>query len=372
MPPLELRLPEAVRRPILACGAGLGSTICIAQGKRADVFPQGETPQALRAEIARMEGEQKIEAKVVACDPHPAYASTKVAHEHPAATRFEVQHHRAHLAAVVAEHGLTSEPVVGAIHDNGGFGTDGTVWGGEILSGAAGGLAAVERRGLLFPVRMPGGEVMVHERWRMACAWLVAATGTDLPRVPEAIAAYVGRERWEAVADMARTGVTSPLTTSTGRLLDAVDAITGRARVSGSPTAQELAAASPRAYPMPLIEEGEAPLILDARETLLAALTDLEGGADPATIRARFMVAIADGTARALTHAASRDGIGTAVLAGDTFAALPLLDATARRLRAAGMRVLTPDRLPAGDSAISFGQAAVAAWADRATGGPHS
>ena len=105
-----------------------------------------------------------------------------------------------------------------------GLGPDQTVWGGEIL---AGGLEGYERRGLLFPVRMPGGDRATLEPWRMACAWLVAATGSDAPAMPEALAGEVDPDSWEAVCGLIAAGLNSPPTTSAGRLFDAVAALCG-------------------------------------------------------------------------------------------------------------------------------------------------
>lgn len=252
--------------------------------------------------------------------------------------------HEALLAAVLAESGAGAADVIGVVHDSGGSGPDGTIWGGEILipgPGAGGGTVGLERAGLLFPVRMPGGEAATDEPWRMACAWLAAATGEDPPPVPPALAGTIEPERWEAVADMARTGLASPLTTSTGLLLDAVDSLSGLAGLEGRPAA---AAAVEPALPMPLIEEGDAPLILDARETVREALEALASGERPATVRGRVIGALAEGTARAVTHVAARSGHGTAALAGDVFAERALLDRTAELLAAEGIRVLTPRR----------------------------
>lgn len=248
--------------------------------------------------------------------------------------------HEELLAAVLAAGGDRTEAVVGVVHDSGGPGPDGTIWGGEILVGAAAdGDAGFERAGLLFPVRMPGGEVAAEEPWRMACAWLAAATGVDSPPMPAALAELVEPERWEAVAEMARTGLVSPLTTSTGCLLAAVGCLTESGEeVTASAEVGE------RAYPMPLIEEGDAPLILDARATVAAALDGIASGVAPSAIRGGVLAAVAEGTASAVSHVMARSGITTVALAGDAFAEPALLDRTAALLLAEGVRVLTPQR----------------------------
>ena len=131
-----------------------------------------------------------------------------------------VQHHHAHLAACLAEHG-DEGPAVGAIFDGSGYGDDGTVWGGELLLG---GLEDFERVGLLFPVRLPGGDAAVRQPWRMACAWLTAALG-ERPALPLGLRGRVPHTSWRQVADLAATGTASPITTSAGRLFDAVAAL---------------------------------------------------------------------------------------------------------------------------------------------------
>ena len=120
---------------------------------------------------------------------------------------------------------------VGAIFDGAGLGPDGTVWGGEIL---AGDLREFDRCGLLFPVRLPGGDAATREPWRMACAWLAVALESDEPPIPPALAGEVDPERWSAVCRVVASGVNSPLTTSAGRLFDAVAAFAASARPSST------------------------------------------------------------------------------------------------------------------------------------------
>ena len=181
-----------------------------------------------------------------------------------------MQHHHAHLAACLAEHGETG-PAVGAIFDGTGYGDDGTVWGGELLLGD---LAGFERAGLLFPVRMPGGEAAIRQPWRMACAWLAAAFG-EPRQPPRQLARLIEQRAWAQVAELAVGGLASPLTTSAGRLFDAVAALCGlRAEVNyEGQAAVELEAAcdlgEERGYPLPLLDDG-GPLVMDARPLVRA------------------------------------------------------------------------------------------------------
>jgi hydrogenase maturation protein HypF len=374
--PESVDLPVPAARPVLACGAELKSTFCLAKGVRAWTghhigdLRNWETLSSFREGIAHFERLFAVEPEVVAHDLHPDYLSTAYALEREAAEHVAVQHHHAHLAACLAEHGETG-PAVGAIYDGAGLGADGTVWGGELL---AGGLEDFERAGHLWPVRLPGGDAAVREPWRMACAWLVAAGGVDdgVPELPPALAGAVEPGRWTAVAGLARTGTAAPVTSSAGRLFDAVAALCGlRPAVTyEGQAAVELEAAcdtdlkrdspSSGSYPLPVVDDG-ATIVLDARPTVVAVSADVRAGARVGTISARFHLALADATAGACVLAASRRGIGTIVLSGGVFQNRVLLERTSARLAEAGLRVLVPARLPANDGAIAYGQAAVAA-----------
>ena len=400
--PASLDLPLPARRPLLACGAQLKSTFCVAKGARAWLghhigdLENWETLRSFREGIAHFERLFAVRPELVAHDLHPEYLSTKEALEREGVEHVGVQHHHAHLAACLAEHGELG-PAVGAIFDGTGYGPDGTVWGGELLVGD---LAGFERAGLLWPTRLPGGARAIEEPWRMACAWLVAAEASR-SEPPAGLGGVVAPARWREVAELARSGVASPLTTSAGRLIDAVAALCGvRAQVSyEGQAAVELEAAADRgergAYPLPVVEgergerplspeggerpvppgdterggasrgpEEDAPPLLDARPTVLAALRDLEAGAEVPQVSARFHNALADAAAAACVRVAERRGLDSAVLSGGVFQNRLLLERAADRLATAGLRVLIPERVPPNDGGISYGQAAVAAARD--------
>jgi hydrogenase maturation protein HypF len=356
--PSALALPVPATRHVLACGAELKSTFCVARGRRAWVshhigdLKNVETLGSFETGVAHFERLFAVTPDVVAHDLHPDYLSTTYALAREGVERVAVQHHHAHLAACLAEHGETG-PAVGAIFDGAGLGSDGTVWGGEILVGD---LRGFERAGHLWPVALPGGDRAAREPWRMACAWRLAADGDarPLPGIDE--------RRWRSVAQIAESGLNSPPTTSVGRLFDAVAALCGlRLEVSyEGQAAMELEAAcdgSERgAYPLRAVAG-----VLDARETILAVDRDVARGVGAGAIATRFHHALADATAAECAQLAADRGLEIVVLSGGAFQNRRLLERTAAGLERAGLRVLVPERLPPNDGGVSFGQAAVAA-----------
>jgi hydrogenase maturation protein HypF len=356
--PSALALPVPAARHVLACGAELKSTFCVARGRRAWVshhigdLKNVETLGSFAEGVVHFQTLFAVTPEVVVHDLHPDYLSTTYALSRDGVEHVAVQHHHAHLAACLAEHGETG-PAVGAIFDGTGLGTDGTVWGGEIL---VGGVSGFQRAGHLWPVPLPGGDRAAHEPWRMACAWRMAAGGDARP-LPG-----VDPDRWRTVARMAETGTASPVTTSVGRLFDAVAALCGlRLEVSyEGQAAMELEAACDGA------ERGAYPLesvagVLDPREAILAVDRDVARGLPAGVVATRFHHGLADATARACADLAADRGLDAVVLSGGSFQNRRLLERTSERLAAAGLRVLVPERLPPNDGGIAFGQAAVAA-----------
>jgi hydrogenase maturation protein HypF len=382
---------------VLACGAELKSTFCVARGARAWVghhignLGDYETLRSFTEGVAAFERLFAVRPEVVAHDLHPDMLSTRFALERDGVEHVAVQHHHAHLAACLAEHGEAG-PAVGAIFDGFGLGTDGTAWGGELLVGD---LRGFERAGWLWPVALPGGDRAAREPWRMACAWLVAAGDEDPPPIPAALTDRVDPSRWQTVAGMARTGTAAPPTTSAGRLFDAVAALCGlRSEVTyeGQAAAELEAACDPAErghYPLPVAAGADASAralaaapdphaaaralaaapdphaaavaVLDARPLVAAVAADVAAGAAVGAVATRFHNSLAAATAEAVARIAGERGLGTAVLSGGVFQNRVLLEGVADRLERAGLRVLIPLRLPPNDGGISYGQAAVAA-----------
>jgi hydrogenase maturation protein HypF len=373
--PASLELPVEAGRPLLACGAELKSTFCLAKGRRAWVghhigdLENFETLRSFREGIEHFRRLFAVEPVLCAHDLHPEYLSTKYALEQEGLERVGVQHHHAHLAACLAEHG-EERLALGAIYDGTGFGTDGSVWGGELLAGTARGF---ERVGHLLAVPLPGGAAAIREPWRMACAWSIAALGPR-PDLPAALVETVDARDWRNCCELVDRGIGSPSTTSMGRLFDAVGALCGappRVRYEGQAAVELEAMSEPSErgrYELPLLGERDdlaaAPAVLDPRPTLRGVIGDLDAGVEVSRVAARFHNTVAAATVEACAELAAPRGIETIVLSGGVFQNRRLLESTAELLAAAGLRTLSPERLPPNDGGISFGQAAIAAAGD--------
>jgi hydrogenase maturation protein HypF len=365
--PASITLPEPAVRPILACGAELKNTFCLAKGRRAWVshhigdLENYETWRSFTGGIDHFERLFSVAPDVVAHDLHPEYLSTKYALERPDGELIGVQHHHAHLASVLAEHGEPG-PAVGAIFDGTGYGLDGSVWGGELLVGD---LAGFRRAGALRAVRLPGGAQAIRDPWRMACAWLTAAAGPE-PSLPESLRGSVSPESWLAVSRLAVSGTASPLTSSIGRLFDAVSALCGIRGASNyeGQAAIELEAACDSTergrYQIELVNE-EGLWVLDPVEAIRGVARDLSAGVTAGQVSARFHAGLIDATVEACAVVAEQAGIDVVVLSGGVFANHRLVDGVASGLRTRGLRVLLAEQLPTGDGGVSYGQAAVAA-----------
>ena len=367
--PRHLELPVPAPRPVLACGAQQKNTFCVARGHRAWVshhigdLEHFAAYEAFRTGVDHFQELFAVAPELIAHDLHPGYLSTQYALEREGVEHLGIQHHHAHLAGCLAEHGVEG-PAVGAIFDGTGYGTDGTVWGGELLVGD---LRGFERAGSLRQVPLPGGAAAVREPWRMAFAWL-RDSADHVPPVPTTLLGSVGERRWLAMDRVAADGRLSPPTTSMGRLFDGVAALCGlapRATYEGQ-AAVDLEAAAARStdrgsYELQLVEDERAALTLDPRAMLLEASRDLEAGLPIPTVASRFHAAVAEATIRACLAIAGARALDTAVLSGGVFQNRLLLTAVADGLGRAGLRVLSPQVLPPNDGGISFGQAAIAA-----------
>jgi hydrogenase maturation protein HypF len=215
---------------------------------------------------------------------------------------------------------------------------------------------------MLRPVRLPGGAQAIRQPWRMACVWLAAC---GIHERPSRLRGEVTDQRWRHVARLGGSE-RSPLTTSMGRLFDAVAALCGLRSVvtyEGQAAIELEAACDPHEhgrYPLELVDQDGA-LVLDPRETIRAAAADVASGVSAGVVASRFHAAVAHAAVAACTAAADRSGTDRVVLSGGVFQNRRLLEAVAAGLDEAGLRVLVPERLPVNDGGVAYGQAAIAA-----------
>lgn len=351
---------------VLACGAWLKNTVCVTRGNKAHVsqligdLDSAEARLMLDTTVARLCKELDVQPEIVAHDLHPDFYSTQFA-QHYAAQHglpvVAVQHHHAHIAALCAEHHI-NDAVLGLALDGVGLGSDNTPWGGELLCVEG---ADFQRLGHLAPLAMPGGDRAAIEPWRMAAAVLF-----QLGRGDEITRRFPNQPGAPTVATMLQRKLNCPVTSSTGRLFDAAAGLLGVNEIQAFEAQaairlQELAQGHEQVAPLQegwrIAEDG----VLDF-SLLLAALADCpkeNNGASQGA--ALFHATLAAGLAEWVARAARQYNITDIALGGGCFHNALLLQALSSRLAAHGLRVLTAQQMQPNDSAISLGQAWVAA-----------
>jgi hydrogenase maturation protein HypF len=299
----------------------------------------------------------RVRPEIIACDLHPDYASTRLAERLSAesgAPLVRVQHHHAHIASVLAEHGEAG-PVLGIAWDGAGLGCDGALWGGEALVVDG---AASSRFACLRPFSLPGGERAAREPRRAALGVLYEILGAGAAEIARAWFRDAELAPLLALLDRPRG---APRTTSAGRLFDAVAALAGlrthasfegQAAMAVELAAEQIGEAAP--YPIPLA--GRAPAIADWGPAILELFADVRRGAPAALIAARFHAGLAD----LIERIAARAGHERVALSGGCFQNMRLLAAARARLRGRGFRVMAPRLVPPNDGGLSLGQAAIA------------
>lgn len=367
-------LPHAAPARVLACGAFLKNRAARLAGDRLDwSAPHGDlgTPEACQALDESAEAllaQGGVDA--IAHDLHPDFRSTRLAIE--LAARLDVpaigvQHHHAHIAAVIAEAGL-AQPVIGIALDGVGLGTDGTAWGGELLWVDGGDRAHQwERVAHLHPIALPGGDVAAREPWRLAAAVLHAlGRGDEIEaRFAGAVPALTAR----GLKTMLDRGLNCPASTGAGRWFDAAAGALGLSvrQAFEAEAAIALEQLATQALPGGAQAATFAPT-LDLRG-VVAELFDVARDDEPARARAalRFHHALADGLADAAVRAAHERDCDTVVFGGGCFLNRVLSERLAKQLQAAGLAVHAPRQTPCGDAGLALGQAWVAACSVTAT-----
>jgi hydrogenase maturation protein HypF len=381
--PLGIELPFDVP-PLLAVGGHLKNVFALARGRhiyQSQHLGDLENIAGLdffRESLDHLMRTFEIEPGIVVHDLHPGYLSTQWASEW-AATRglrtIAVQHHFAHVAGCVAEHGIDSD-FIGLSLDGTGYGTDGRIWGGEVLIGHLSGErpGTFERFAHLDYVPMPGGEAAIREPWRMALGHLRAARfDVESPEVLELLGARAAEVR--VLSRMIARGVNTPLTSSCGRLFDAVAALVlkrthvdyeaqAAIELEGVAIDEPYELAGAATYELEL-NPGDwskgVPATISAANMWRAIVEDLRAGTPRACIAGQFHAAVAGAFVRAAVLARSTTGIQQVALSGGCMHNRRLVRLLRTGLESEGFNVLQHMQVSPGDGGLSYGQAAVAA-----------
>ncbi len=377
--PLPVPLPFETE-PLLAVGGDVKNTFALAQGRYAWLSAHvGDlddlaTQEMFTRAVQHLSDLVGVRPRLLVADLHPGYRSVRMALRHAAAAGLavaRVQHHHAHVAAVMAEHGLDgSAPVIGVSLDGTGYGTDGAMWGGEVL------LADYDRFrrfAHLAYVPLAGGDATVRRPYRMALAHLQAA-GLPWADALPCVAACPSPER-RVLAHQLATGLGTVATSSVGRLFDAVASITGichqvdfeaEAAMAVEAAAVRALDAEPGSYRLPFVPGGiplrGAPCggVLDGAALVRAVVADVLRAVPAPVIAARFHRGLAEGITAVAEAARADSGTGVVALSGGVFANATLLRLSVTALCARGFTVLRHRKVPCNDGGLALGQIAVA------------
>ena len=366
--PVPVFLKEEVPQ-ILAVGGELKNTICLTKEKHAFLsqhlgdLENLESYRFFEEAVEHLMRVLEIRPQVVAYDLHPDYFSTKWALKQTDVQLVGVQHHHAHIASCMAENQLDGK-VIGFALDGTGYGTDGNIWGGEVL---VAGYADFERVAHFEYVRMPGGAEAIHEPWRMALSYLVQHFGADWAKLGIPLVGLVDRKKAAVLEKMIERGVNSPWTSSCGRLFDAVAALAGIRLVVNyeAQAAIELEMAMVEneerdAYSFELLSEGDG-WVIGTKPLFEGIVRDLRSGVNAAKISQRFHLGLVEMFTQIAEFVRARTWIEQVCLSGGTFHNVFLLTRLQERLAERGFQVFTHSEVPAGDGGLSLGQALVAA-----------
>jgi hydrogenase maturation protein HypF len=362
--PAPLALDFKFKREILACGAELKNTFCLARDRHAFVsqhvgdLENLETLRSYEEGIEHFKRLFQLRPRVVAHDLHPEYLSTKYAHAlGDEFVKVGVQHHHAHVASCMADNRIEGE-VIGVAMDGLGFGTDGRLWGGEFFVAD---FVEAERIAHLDYVPMPGGARAVREPWRMAAVYLHRTFGDDFLKLDLPFVQKLDRRAWATLRGMTRSGTNSPETSSMGRLFDAVAGLMclrntvnyeGQAAIELETTADR---ECEQRY-----EFGFADGAVKAEGVIRRAVEDLLEGVAPAAVSAKFHLGVAALIVSVARRVREERRLNRVVLSGGVFQNMLLLERACRLLRREGFEVYTHGRVPPNDGGISLGQAAIA------------
>jgi len=354
---------------VLAVGSELKNTICLTKGKHAFLsqhvgdLENVESYGFFHEAIQHLERILEIRPEIIAYDLHPEYFSTKWAVQQTGAKLVGVQHHHAHIASCMAENHLEGR-VIGFALDGTGYGSDGNIWGGEVLIA---GYEDFDRAAHFEYVPLPGGEAAIREPWRMAVSYLAHHFGREFQKLDIPFVRQLNRPKVDLLLRMIEQGVNSPLTSSCGRLFDAVAALIGiRQQVNyEAQAAIELemaisASEDETGYALELAPDGDG-WIIGTRALFAALLGDLRENLPAAAICRRFHNGLVEGFVKMATLLREKTAFNRVCLSGGTFHNVYLLQRFELKLSELGFEVFTQKEVPSGDGGLSLGQALVAA-----------
>jgi len=365
--PRAIRLPAA-QTSVLAVGGELKATICLTRNDRAVMsqhigdLKNSATLRSLEETVSHLEKILEIRPAVIAHDLHPDYISSVYADSLQGVPRVAVQHHHAHMCSCMAENGLDGE-TLGVVFDGTGYGLDGTIWGGEFLCGD---YRAFRRSGHFRQIAMPGGDAAIREPFRMLLSYLHDMGEEDFSGLNFSCLDGVSEQDRSLLHKMLERRINAPLTSSCGRLFDAVAALLGlRSRVTyEGQAAIELEAMAEQAETdqsyKHMITRSTESLILDLRPVLQGILDDLAAGKTQPFIARCFHNTIATATAAMCENIRAESGLNRVVLSGGAFQNKLLAEGTVNRLDEKGFQVFTHRLVPPNDGGLALGQAVVA------------
>ncbi len=368
--PYPIHLPYSVGS-VMALGAELKTTVSISKGKQVFISQhigdlKNDTTFKSHIDCARhMQDLLAVKADTLACDLHPAFRSTRNAIEQSEIRVVQVQHHHAHMVSCMAENGLSSK-TIGVIFDGTGYGTDGTIWGGEFLLGDAEGF---NRVGHLRPMLLPGGDKAVKEPIRISISLLIDAFGEDLTKVDIPSINKLAEQRREVFSKMAIKKINAPTTSSMGRLFDGISALMdictkveyeGQAAIEMEALLhRDFRIAKPFEY---VIEESEGCLLVDYRPLVRELVRELSKPVHDVTeLSRRFHSTVVDIIGEVCKRLVEHFGITQIVLSGGVFCNEFILINALNSLESHGFKAYCHQLVPTNDGGISLGQVVVAA-----------
>jgi hydrogenase maturation protein HypF len=365
--PVPVQL-EKETQAVLAVGGELKNTVCVVRGSEAFLsqhvgdLENLESYRFFEEAVQHLQRVLETEPKVIAHDLHPDYFSTKWAQERAGVELVGVQHHHAHVAACMAENHLDGK-VIGIALDGTGYGTDGAIWGGELLVVD---YAGFERAAHFEYVPLPGGAAAIHEPWRMAVSYLAKHYGKELEKLGLPFLAEIDSRKLSVVLQMMEREINSPRTSSCGRLFDAVAALVGlRGTVNFEAQAAielEMAArdsGSEAAYPLDLNLQG-ATWQIGTKPLFDWLLKDIRQQTSVADMSRKFHNGLALVFVDVAERIRDRTELNRVCLSGGCFLNALLLETTIAEMKERSFEVFFHTEVPAGDGGISLGQAVIA------------